>query len=124
MPIVRFTGKASALAAALATIAVLGGVAGMAAASDNERDEWSEAAAAMNANTSLTAAIATAEHEVGGKAIRAGFENQNGTMRLGVEIARDKTVDMVIIDATTGKVLKVVAAADNGEHGDDEHDED
>lgn len=65
--------------------------------------------------TTLAAAIGTAEQQVGGKAVEAGYENENGQMLFEVEVAKDKTVHKVEIDAATGKVVKV-AIGEDGEH--------
>ena len=65
--------------------------------------------------TTLAAAIGTAEQQVGGKAVEAGYENENGQMLFEVEVAKDKTVHKVEIDAATGKVVKVADDGD-GEH--------
>ncbi len=106
-------------AAMAAAVAV--GASGGAFAATGEKGDAKDIAAVLNAKTSLAEAIATAERQVGGKAIDAGLENEGSTMRFEVEVAKDKTVQRVLVDPQTGKVVKVMPA-DTDEN--DEHDED
>lgn len=80
----------------------------------NEEDR-TELAKLASSPTTLAAAIGTAEQQVGGKAVEAGYENENGQMLFEVEVAKDKTVHKVKIDVATGKVVKV-ANGEDGEH--------
>lgn len=103
---------------AFATIAALAGAAGLAHAGDTP--DAQEMAKLTSAKTSLAQAIAIAEKETGGKAIDAGFDNQDGTTTLEVEVLKDKSVSKVVVDAETGQVVKVtVANAEDGENGGD-----
>lgn len=109
-------------AAMAAAIAV--GAGGAAFAATHDREDAKDIAAVLNAKTSLAEAIATAEQQVGGKAIDAGLEREGGPMRFEVEVAKDKTVQRVLVDPQTGKVVKVMPAdtgenGENGEHGED-----
>ena len=88
-----------------------------------DRDERADAAKLKDAQTTLAAAIATAEQQGGGRAIEAGYENENGRVQFQVAVAKDHTVQDVKIDTATGKVVKVEAAGD-GEHQDGEQKED
>ncbi len=54
----------------------------------------------------LAAAIATAEHETGGKAIEGEFKRNDSKGRFEVETARDKEVRKVRVDGTTGKIVE------------------
>jgi len=103
---------------ALATIAALAGAAGIAQAGD--KPDAAEMARLAAAKTSLSQAIAIAEKETGGKAIDADFDNQDGTLSLEIEVLKDNAVSKVIIDADTGKVVKVaaIAADDDDEEND------
>ena len=101
---------------AVATIVALGGATGIAQAGD--KPDAAEMAKLMAAKTSLSQAIAIAEKETGGKAIDAGFDNEDGTMSLEIEVLKDNAVSKVIIDADTGKVVKVAGA----DSDDDEND--
>jgi uncharacterized membrane protein YkoI len=101
---------------AIATIAALGAAAGVAYAED--KPDSQEMAKLMEAKTSLAQAIAIAEKETGGKAINADFGSEDGVTTLEVEVLKDKNVSKVVVDAETGKVLKVAAAdAEDGENG-------
>jgi|SRR5512132_2028660 uncharacterized membrane protein YkoI len=83
-----------------------------------DEEDRMELAGLDSSPTTLAAAIGTAEQQVGGKAVEAGYENENGQMLFEVEVAKDKTVHKVEIDAATGKVVKVA----NGEDGEHERD--
>jgi uncharacterized membrane protein YkoI len=112
---------------ALAAVIAVGSTLSVAYAANNNRDGDNEGAqelaAVVNAKTSLGQAIAAAEQQSGGKAIDAGLENENGTMTFAVEVAKDNTVQKVLVDLQTGKVLKVLAAdSEHGEHGEHEND--
>ena len=102
---------------ALATIVALGGAAGIAQAGD--KPDTQEMAKLAAAKTSLSQAIAIAEKETGGKAIDADFDNEDGTLSLEIEVLKDNAVSKVIIDADTGKVVKVAAVADNEDEEND-----
>jgi uncharacterized membrane protein YkoI len=102
---------------AVATIVALGGAAGIAQAGD--KLDAAEMAKLAAAKTSLSQAIAIAEKETGGKAIDADFDNEDGTLSLEIEVLKDNAVSKVIIDADTGKVLKVAAVADNEDEEND-----
>ncbi len=106
-------------AAMAAAIAV--GASGAAFAATDEKEDAQDIAAVLNAKTSLAEAIAAAEQQVGGKAIEAGLDDESGGKRFEVEVAKDKTVQRVLVDPQTGKVVKVMPA-DTDENG--EHDED
>lgn len=80
-----------------------------------EREDKVEFAKLAASPTTLAAAIATAEQRAGGKAIEAGFGNEDGVPSFEVEVAKDNAVHKVMIDSATGKVLTVTAAED-GEH--------
>lgn len=83
---------------------------------DNE--DQAEFAKLAASPVTLASAVATAEKEIGGKAIEAAFENEDGNMQFEVEVAKDKAVQKVMIDATSGKVVKV-SASEEGEHNED-----
>ena len=111
---------------AVAAVIAVGSALGVAYAANNkhggENEGAQERAALVNAKTSLAQAIATAEQQSGGKAIDAGLENEKGTMTFAVEVAKDNTVQKVLVDLQTGKVLKIVAA--DNDDGENEHDND
>jgi uncharacterized membrane protein YkoI len=104
------------LALALATVVALAGAAGIAHAGD--KPDAAEMAKLAAAKTSLSQAIAIAEKETGGKAIDAGFDNEDGTLSLEIEVLKDNAVSKVIVDADSGKVLKVAVADSEDEEND------
>jgi uncharacterized membrane protein YkoI len=80
-----------------------------------DEDGFSELA---DPSTTLAAATATAEQHIGGKAIEASFDDEDGTLLFEVEVAEDDTVQKVTIDSANGEVLKV-ATAEVGGHDED-----
>lgn len=63
---------------------------------------------ALNASpTTLANALAAAELQVDGTAIEGAFESEHGTPVFEIEVAKDKIMHRVKVDATTGKVMKV-----------------
>ena len=111
---------------AMAAVIAVGSTVGVAHAANNDRsanEGAQELAALVNAKTTLAQAITKSEQQTGGKAIDAGLENENGAMAFAVAVAKDNTVQKVLVDLQSGKVLKVAAA--DSEHGEDgEHDSD
>ena len=93
---------------AMATVIALGATAGLASAATN--DNAQERAALSTAKISLGQAVAAAEQKVGGKAIDAGLNNENGAMTYGVEVIKGNTVQTVLIDMNTGQVVKILPA--------------
>jgi uncharacterized membrane protein YkoI len=103
---------------ALAAVAALGGVAGIAYAGDTlDADAMAKL---MAAKTTLGQAIAIAEKETGGKAIDADFAHEDGAMTAEIEVLKDKSVSKVVIDADSGKVLKVTVAEADKDNGDND----
>jgi len=116
--------------ATLVAVLTLAGT-GAAFADNNgkETDEQHELSAVTNAKTSLSQATAAAEQETGGKAVGTGLENQEGPLAYEIEIAKGNTLQKVLVDLDSGKVIKVTAAnaghEDPGEHeGNSEHESD
>jgi uncharacterized membrane protein YkoI len=113
------------LTAILAGVVVSGAVGGSIAAyarnNDNTTDEVSIIA---NAKITMAQAIATAEQQVGGKAVGSGIEDQDGTVYLEVQVVKDSSRHKVLIDPQTGRVVKTVAADEErnerGHEGDDD----
>ena len=71
-----------------------------------------------SAKMSLAQAVSLAEQQAGGKAYEADFENKHGKMRYEIVVAKDNAAHEIVIDATTGQVVKSVPGKD-GEHDDD-----
>lgn len=108
----------------VAAVILLGGAGAVLAGSGGrEADGRQEIDAVVNAQTSLSQAIAAAEQKTGGKAVETGLENQDGMMAYEVEIAKGGKLQKVLVALDTGEVIKVMASdADHEEHG--EHEED
>lgn len=77
-------------------------------------DEDSDEIASLTSSpTTLTAAITTAQQNVGGKAFEARFDDEHDHLRIKVKVAKDATVHRVTIDGTDGKIVSNTT----GEHG-------
>lgn len=107
---------------ALIAVLALSGAGAALASSKRNDNEQKETAAVLAAQTSLTQAIAEAEKQAGGKAVHAGVENRNGNLAYDVEVANGTTVQKVLVDPASGKVLKIAPHA--GNHEEDENDND
>jgi uncharacterized membrane protein YkoI len=83
-----------------------------------EREDQNELAKLAASPTTLASAVSTAEQNLGGTAVEAGIDQEDGATIFEVEVAKDNAVHKVMVDPTTGKVVAVKAAEDN------EHDED
>jgi uncharacterized membrane protein YkoI len=83
-----------------------------------DNDDHAEFANLAASPVTLAAAVATAEIEIGGKAIQAAFESEDGQSQFEVHVAKNQAVHQVKVDAGSGQVVKV-SAAENGEHDDD-----
>jgi uncharacterized membrane protein YkoI len=116
--------RSKIIPAAMAAVIILGsaGVA-LSANAETETSRQQEISAVLKAKTSLAQAIAAAEQETGGKAVETGLENQHGVMAYEVKIAKGDTLQMVLVDLESGKVIKVKAADANHEEGGESDDE-
>ncbi len=88
-----------------------------------DREDRAEAAKLKDAQTTLGGAIAAAEQQAGGKAIEAGYENENGRMQFQVSVAKDHNVSDVKVDSATGKAFKIEAAGDGEQHDSEQHED-
>lgn len=107
------------LLAAIMTSVIAIGTAGLAYAEEQGDQLSNESAIIANAKVTMAQAIAAAEQQVGGKAVGAGIEDQDGTVSFEVQILKgDNTMHKVLVDTQTGKVVKTVAdnGNDEGEH--------
>ncbi len=91
------------------------GAASTAALAKGGHEESQDAAALANAKVTLSQAIATAEQQAGGKAISAGVDNENGTVRIAVDVASNQGVKTVLVDPQTGQATGTKPAGD-GDH--------
>lgn len=100
-----------ALAALIAT-----GAAGSGAYAKEHGDEGQNAQALANSKVTLSQAIATAEQQAGGRAVGAGVDDENGTVRIAVEVASNQGVKTVLIDPQSGQVTGTKADDDSEEN--------
>jgi uncharacterized membrane protein YkoI len=73
-----------------------------------------EAAAIAKASVGLAEAVFIAERHVGGKAVRAQYQDQHGQWVFEVEVVKGKGATDVTVEAATGKVLAAVGNIDTG----------
>ena len=81
-----------------------------------------DARTVQQAKISLTQAIAIAEQHVGGKAIHAELEDENGTLVYGVEVASGEQTTDVKVDVSDGRILS--AQADHESEGREDREQD
>ncbi len=80
-----------------------------------------DALAVTQAKITLTQAIASAEHYIGGKASKAEYETHAEQGVYAVEVIKDKTVMDVLVNSDSGKII--AATADKADHDEEEHDD-
>lgn len=113
------------LPAAMAAILIVGAAGATYAGTDrHEMTDAQEAATILAAGTSLSQAIAIAEQRTGGTAIESALEQHGGIVAYEVRTAKDGTIQTVLVSPDSGKVLKVAADGQGGDHGDDDGDDD
>jgi uncharacterized membrane protein YkoI len=69
--------------------------------------DTNEAAIIANAKVSVAQAITTAEQVTGGMAVKAGIEDEDGTVFLKVQILKGNQRQKVFVDPQSGQVVKV-----------------
>lgn len=65
-----------------------------------------EVARVLNAHTSLSEAIGAAEKETGGRALKIGYEKDNGAYVYEIKTFKNKKIIEILIDPVSGKVIK------------------
>lgn len=99
------------------------GAAGAAFAKDKDQ-KTDEAAIMANAKVTMGQAIATAESQVGGKAVGVGIEDENGAVAFEVEVLKDGQKHKVLVDPQSGQIVKTAMADnernENGRENDDD----
>lgn len=105
------------LTATLAGVIASGAIGGsIAVYARNNEQATNEAAIMANAKITLAQAIATAEQQVGGRAVGTGIEDQDGTVYFEVQVVKGGARQKVLVDPQTGKIVKTVTA--DNEHND------
>lgn len=97
----RTTINGMAIAAAL----VLTGGAVLPANADAKKCE--PACCCQSSKVSAAEAVTTAEQETGGRAVKLGIEDQNGTYLYEIQTATPDKVADAFIDPATGKVVRI-----------------
>lgn len=111
------------LTATLAGVIASGAIGGsIAAYARNNEQATNEAAIMANAKITMAQAIATAEQQVGGRAVGTGIEDQDGTVYFEVQIVKDGGRQKVLVDPQSGKIVKTVTA--DNEHNERGHEND
>jgi len=77
-----------------------------------------DAAALAGMKVTLTQAITMAEQQGGGRAIGADVSQENGAIRIAVEVAGPQGVKTVLVDAQTGQVNATRDGDQDGEDND------
>lgn len=62
--------------------------------------------AMLQSKVSLAEAITIAEKETGGRAVRAGADEEDGAVLIKVSIVQNNRMQRVFIDTQTGKIVK------------------
>ena len=105
-------------------VVITGTIAGRARAAESRGGtDKDDIATFAGAKITLSEAVAAAERQTGAKAIEAGVENKNGAVAFEVKVANGNSVQNVIVDAQSGRVLQVGAAEDKHEHEGEEDDD-
>lgn len=85
-----------------------------------EDDDADEYAGVGQLQTTLAAAIASAEQATGGKAMEAALDQEDGKALYQIELAAaDGTIQKAYVDAASGQVVKTAAGEEHGEHEDE-----
>lgn len=80
---------------------------GAAFASSSDKEKAGEVAAALSAKIPAVQAIAVAEQQTGGRALKIDVENEKGTYLYEIKTASRDKVAAVFVDPATGKVVRV-----------------
>lgn len=111
-----------------APIATAAGILVLAAAAPafaqgNDGERGDAGASAATATVPLGQAISAAESATGGRAVRAGYESQDGAPIVQVDLVKDNALIETSVDPATGKVI-ATGKPDGEEHEGDEEGED
>jgi len=93
------------LPATMAAVFVLGAT-GAAFASSEDHEGGREIAAALDAKTSVVEAIAAAERQTGGRAMKIDIEKDNGAYLYEVKTVSKDKITRIFVDPASGKVVR------------------
>jgi len=101
---------------------IAGAVTNVAQADESKEKEAKELQLFSKAKISLIEAIKAAEQNTGGKALEAELDDGSNAVQFEIEILKGGKVYEVLVDGTTGKIIKV--SLDNESSESTENDED
>ena len=108
---------------ALFTVAIIASTtANVAQASESKDKKAKELTLFSQAKISLCEAIKAAEQKTSGKAIEAELDDESGTVQFEIKILKDGKIHEVIVDGTTGNVIKVSLDDDSSESSEKDKD--
>ena len=99
-----------------------GAVTNVAQAGESKEKEAKELQLFSKAKISLIEAIKAAEHKTGGKALEAELDDGSNTVQFEIEILKDGKIYEVLVDGTTGNILKVSLDDESSESTENEED--
>lgn len=97
--------RSKMLPAAMAAVIAVGAT-GSAFASPGENENDREIAAVLGAKTSITQAIAAAEKQSGGRAMKIDVEKENGAFLYEVKTVSKDKITEVLVDPASGQVVR------------------
>jgi uncharacterized membrane protein YkoI len=99
-----------------------GAVTNVAQAGESKEKEAKELQLFSKAKISLIEAIKAAEQNTGGKALEAELDDGSNAVQFEIKILKDGKIYEVLVDGTTGNVIKVSLDDESSESTENEED--
>ena len=99
-----------------------GAVTNVAQAGESKEKEAKELQLFSKAKISLIEAIKAAEQNTGGKALEAELDDGSNAVQFEIKILKDGKIYEVLVDGTTGNILKVSLDDESSESTENEED--
>jgi uncharacterized membrane protein YkoI len=99
-----------------------GAVTNVAQAGESKEKEAKELQLFSKAKISLIEAIKAAEQNTGGKALEAELDDGSNAIQFEIKILKDGKIYEVLVDGTTGNVIKVSLDDESSESTENEED--
>ena len=99
-----------------------GAVTNVAQAGESKEKEAKELQLFSKAKISLIEAIKAAEQNTGGKALEAELDDGSNAIQFEIKILKDDKIYEVLVDGTTGNVIKVSLDDESSENTENEED--
>jgi len=99
-----------------------GAVTNVAQAGESKEKEAKELQLFSKAKISLIEAIKAAEQNKGGKALEAELDDESNAVQFEIKILKDGKIYEVLVDGTTGNILKVSLDDESSESTENEED--